>query len=172
MHRLYIALSLMVAMFLDAVIFARVNIAGITPDCVLVIIVSLGTLLGAVEAGAIGCVVGLIMDILFGRAVGINAVAYMIAGVAGGLFYKKYYADNNIIPMLTTAFCAFAKENTMALITKLIGGDFMYFEMLGTYILPSALLSAALCLPVHIYLKPRLMESNKKRYDRGVGGSR
>jgi len=172
MHRLYVAISLMAAMFLDAVVFARVNIAGIVPDCMLVIIVSLGTLMGAVEAGAIGCIMGLIIDILFGRAVGINAIAYMVAGIAGGFFYKKYYADNHIIPVVITALCAFGKENIMAFITKLIGGSFAYFPMLGTYIIPSALMSAALCLPVHIYLKPRLAESNKKRYDRGVGGSR
>ena len=152
MYRLYAAISIIIGMYLDSVLFAKVNIAGVVPDCVLVVIVCMGIQLGATEAAAAGCAAGLVIDILFGKAVGINAIAYMVAGSVGGIFYKKYFADNMIIPVLT------------------VGGRFSYFGMLITYMVPSALMSAALCIPAHALLKPRLMLSAKKRYDRSAGG--
>ena len=91
MYRLYAAISIIIGMYLDSVLFAKVNIAGVLPDCVLVVIVCMGIQLGATEAAAVGCAAGLVIDILFGKAVGINAIAYMIAGSVGGIFYKKYY---------------------------------------------------------------------------------
>lgn len=170
MHRLYVGLTLIFAMFMDSVIFARFNILGVVPDCVLVAVVCMGILLGATDAAAAGCIAGLVIDVLFGKAVGINALAYMLSGMIGGVFYKKYFADNIFIPMATVAVCAFLKENFMAVITGLIGGSFNYFEMLATYIVPSALMTAVLCLPVHLFLKPRLLRSMRKRYDRSAGG--
>ena len=164
MYRLYAAISIIIGMYLDSVLFAKVNIAGVVPDCVLVVIVC------ATEAAAVGCAAGLVIDILFGKAVGINAIAYMVAGSVGGIFYKKYFADNMIIPVLTVGVCAFLKENLMAILTRMVGGRFSYFGMLITYMVPSALMSAALCIPAHALLKPRLMLSAKKRYDRSAGG--
>ena len=155
MYRLYAAISIIIGMYLDSVLFAKVNIAGVVPDCVLVVIVCMGIQLGATEAAAVGCAAGLVIDILFGKAVGINAIAYMVAGSVGGIFYKKYFADNMIIPVLTVGVCAFLKENLMAILTRMV---------------PSALMSAALCIPAHALLKPRLMLSAKKRYDRSAGG--
>ncbi len=170
MYRLYVALTLMFAMFMDSVIFAKFNILGVVPDCVLAVVVCVGILMGTMDAGLAGCIAGLIIDVLFGKAVGVNALAYMISGMVGGIFYKKYFADNIFIPIATVAVCAFLKENFMAVVTGFIGGSFSYFEMLATYIIPSAVFTAVLCMPVHIYLKPRLLQSSKKRYDRSAGG--
>ena len=107
MYRLYAAISIIIGMYLDSVLFAKVNIAGVVPDCVLVVMVGV---------------------------------------------------------------CAFLKENLMAILTRMVGGRFSYFGMLITYMVPSALMSAALCIPAHALLKPRLMLSAKKRYDRSAGG--
>lgn len=170
MHRLYVFLTLIFAMFADSVLFARFTIFGIVPDCVLAVVVCVGILLGATDAALAGCLAGLVIDVVFGKAVGVNAIGYMLSGIVGGIFYKKYFADNIFIPIATVAVCAFMKENFIAIVAGFMGTQFNYFEMLATYILPSALLTAALCLPVHIYLKPRLLQSSKKRYDRSAGG--
>lgn len=54
MYRLYAAISIIIGMYLDSVLFAKVNIAGVVPDCVLVVIVCMGIQLGATEAAAVG----------------------------------------------------------------------------------------------------------------------
>ena len=170
MYRLYGALTLGISMLLDSVIFAKVNIFGIVPDCVLAAVVCMGILLGTTDAALAGCLAGIVIDVLFGKAVGISSLAYMLAGMIGGIFYKKYFADNIFIPIATVAVCAFLKENFMAVVTGFIGGSFNYFEMLATYIVPSSVFTALLCMPIHLFLKPRLLLSSKKRYDRTAGG--
>ena len=94
MHRLYVSLSLVFAIFMDSVIFARFSILGVVPDCVLAVVVCVGILLGASDAAFAGCAAGIVIDVFFGKAVGVNAMAYMLSGMIGGIFYKKYFADN------------------------------------------------------------------------------
>jgi len=171
MRRAYVAIALVVAAFIDTVVFARINIFGITPDCVLVMIVTVGILAGAGEAAVWGLGVGLILDVLYGRAVGISAICYLIAGVAGGIFYKKYYADNLVIPTVTTAVCALLKELTMAIVVILAGSRINIIDMFMTYVLPCALMAAALSIPANIFMKPLLVRSGRKRYERS-GGSK
>lgn len=172
LYRASVVLSLLAAIFLDSVLFARINIVGIRPDCLLALTVSLGVLLGQQEGMFFGLLGGILMDVLFGRAVGLGAMAYMLAGVAGGAFYKKFYADNIIIPSITAAICALAKENLTAVAVRLQGGRFNYFEMLFAYMLPCALLTGGLCALVHMLLKPTLQRQVKKHYERHAGGIR
>ncbi len=172
LYRTSVVLSLLAAVFLDSVLFARLNIMGIRPDCMLALTVSLGVLLGQREGMLVGLLGGLLMDVLFGRAVGLGAMAYMLAGVAGGAFYKKFYADNIIIPSVTAAVCALIKEHLMAVTVLLQGGRFSYLEMFFAYMLPCALLTGGLCALMHLLLKPTLQRQVKKHYDRNAGGIR
>ena len=98
------------------------------------------------------------------------AVAYMLAGVAGGLFYKKFYADNIVIPAATAAVCALGKEHLMAVSVRLLGGTFSYFEMFFTYILPCTLATGLFCALTHLLMKPTLQRQIRKHYERHAGG--
>ncbi|MDR0839902.1 MAG: rod shape-determining protein MreD [Christensenellaceae bacterium] len=171
MYRTSVLLSVCVAFFLDSILFARFNIMGIRPDCLLAVMVSLGILLGPVEGAIIGCVAGLLFDVLFGRAIGLYAMAHMLAGAAGGLFFKKFYADNLIIPGVLASIAAFVKENIMAVSVRLMGGSFGYIRMLITYMVPCALLTGVVCVLAHLWLKPAVRQQVKKRYERHAGGS-
>ncbi len=172
LYRASVVISLLVAMFLDSVLFGRLNIMGARPDCMLALTVSLGVLLGQREGMLFGLLGGLLMDVLFGRAIGLSALAYMLCGTAGGAFYKKFYADNIIVPSVTAAICALAKEHLMAVVVRLQGGSFGYFEMLFAYMLPCALLTGGLCALMHLLLKPTLQRQVKKHYERNAGGIR
>lgn len=153
MRNLHIALALILAAYLDSIFFNLFNIAGTRPDAMLAAVVSLGVLLGFAPAALIGFFAGLFMDSMFGRAIGLSALSYMIAGAIGGMLYKKYYADNVIMPALAVAAAGLLKEHIMALALKISGGTFSYFDMLLSYIVPCVLLSAALSMVMHAVLK-------------------
>lgn len=156
MRRLALPLALLVAVYLDSILFCRLNIEGIRPDAILAVVVSAGVLLGSIKGGLIGLGMGLFVDVLFSPCVGLSAIAYMVAGFAGGLFYQKFYADNVIVPAVVAAASALLKEHIMMLAVRLLGGTFSYPEMLGAYVLPCMLLSVALTMPVHMLLKRAL----------------
>ena len=153
MRNLYIAISMLLAVHLDSVFFNTFNILGARPDAMLVVVVSLGVLMGGLPASLIGLAGGLFMDIMFNKPMGLAAMSYMLAGALGGILYKKYYADNVILPAVVVAGAALIKEHIMALALKVSGGTYLYFDMLFSYIVPSVLLSAALSMVVHAFLK-------------------
>ena len=114
MRRLYIVIAAAAGLYLDSVLFARVNISGIRPDAIMALTASLGVLLGMKKGALFGLIMGLIADVLYSPMVGLSAMGYMFAGLLGGAFYQKYYADNIIIPALVAAVGAIFKECVMA----------------------------------------------------------
>lgn len=161
MRRVFIPAALLLALYFDTIFFQKFNINGICPDVLMAVIVSIGVLRGQRWAGAIGLGMGLFMDVMFGRLIGLNAVCYMVAGVSAGIFYNKFYADNVIIPA-AVAFCgAVVKGLIHGVALKLLGGNVVFTTVLTVYTLPSALLTAGTCALVHIVFKPMLLRQVK-----------
>lgn len=153
MKNTIIAVSICVAIYLDSVFFNTVNFMGARPDAMLIVAVSFGVLMGGVPAALLGLLSGLFIDVMFSRPIGLHALAYMLSGAIGSVLYKKFYADNVVLPAVAVAAACFLKEHIMALALKLSGGTFSYFDMLGSYIVPCVLLSGALSMVVHALLK-------------------
>lgn len=80
MRRAALPIALLIGIYLDSILFCRLNISGIRPDALLAVVVSAGVLLGSVKGGLLGVGIGLFMDVLFGKCVGLSAIAYMVAG--------------------------------------------------------------------------------------------
>ena len=165
MRRAALPIALLIGIYLDSILFCRLNISGIRPDALLAVVVSASVLLGSVKGGLLG--IGLFMDVLFGKCVGLSAIAYMVAGAAGGMFYQKFYADNVIVPAGVAAVSALLKEHIMMLAVRLSGGTFSYAEMVGAYVLPSMLLTVALTMPVHVLLKRALARQVRTEHRAG-----
>ncbi len=156
MRKWLFALTLLIAYLLDTMFFNVINIYGIRPDMLLTAVVSLGFLLGPAPAAAAGVIAGLLVDIIFNKIVGLTSLMYLFAGVGAGFFYRKFYADNLIIPAVTAMVCAFVKEHVFLIAAKLCGARPPYFLSLAAYILPSMLLTGGVCALVHLFLKHNL----------------
>ena len=153
MRRIILPAMILIGIYLDSILFSRLNIGGIRPDALMSVVVSAGVLLGSMQGGLIGLGVGLFMDVLFGKFIGLSAMSYMAAGMVGGLFYQKFFADNVIVPAAVAAAGALLMEHIMMLAVLLNGGTFSYGAMLGGYVLPCTVLTLALEMPVHVLLK-------------------
>ena len=153
MRRAVVIIAVLLSIFLDSLVFARLGLYGIRPDALLGTVVSLGVLMGGLPAGLIALAAGLFTDIFFGRFVGLGAAIYLMTGLLAGLFYKKFYADNLIVPSVATAVAGLAKEVIMAVALALTGVKFSFFLLLVGYILPSAFLSALWCALVHVIFR-------------------
>lgn len=153
MRRFVIPIAILIGIYMDSIFFNMVNISGVRPDVLLAIIASLGVLGGSRKAGIIGLCVGLFMDVFFNKYVGLTAISYMLTGVVGGFFFQKFYADNLVIPSAVAGAMAFVKDNIMALSHTIGGVNYDYLNIMLAYILPCALFTAAVCIPIHIILK-------------------
>lgn len=156
MRKWLVVIVMVAAFYLDTMFFNLLNLYGIRPDVTLAVIVALGVLAGSGPAAILGFISGLLADILFNKIVGLTALAYMLSGFFAGFFYRKFYADNIIIPTVLLLICFFVKEHIFLFASLIAGAKPTYFMTLITYILPSLLLTGGTVILVYLLLKKTL----------------
>lgn len=163
-RKLTALVAILLCMFLDSIVFARINLFEIRPDAMLAATISYAILTGSFSGAVFGAAGGLLMDTLFGRSLGLYAMLYLIAGITAGYFYKKFYADNLIIPAAAAAAAGFIKDLILAFLVFVGGARFGFAGILIRYIVPSALMTGLFCTLVHLVLKPALLTQVKRRH--------
>lgn len=154
MKKLPIIIAFVLMYYLDTVLFDVLGIKLIAPNCLIALLVAMGSLLGGLTTGIIGIAVGLFVDIVCNHIIGLSSVFFGLAAAAGGFFYEKFYADNPIIPAVTASIMVFLIENITFIICIITGRNIgSYLMLLLTHILPSMLLTGILCAGDHFVLK-------------------
>ena len=148
-----IFIAIIICIYLDSVLFNRINIANAKPDALIALMASLGVLIGGLKAGSIAVAVGLFFDCLFEKYIGLSAIALLLTASLGGMLYEKYYADNIIMPAVVACIGTLIKNILFAAAAALNGADFSIFSVFASYILPSTLLTVAFNVPAHVVLK-------------------
>ena len=107
--------------FLQVNIFASYTIAGIRPNLFVIYVLFIGLFANQVLGISLGVVFGLVLDFLYGKAIGPSAVMLCAIGYLGAYFDKN-----------------FSKENKITIILMVIGSTIV-FE-LGLYFINSIIL--------------------------------
>lgn len=107
--------------FLQVNIFNSFTIAGVKPNLFVIYILFIGLFANQILGISFGVICGLIIDLLYGKTVGITAIMLCAIGYLGSYFDKN-----------------FSKENKLTIIFMVIGSTII-FE-LGLYFLNSIIL--------------------------------
>jgi len=107
--------------FFQANVFNHLTIAGVKPNLFVVLILFIGLFANAPFSIALGMIFGIIIDLIYGRTIGITAVMLCLIG------YLSSYFDKN-----------FSKENKVTIILMIIGATIV-FEF-GHYLLSSIII--------------------------------
>lgn len=108
--------------FLQVNIFSTFTIAGIKPNLFVVYVLFIGLFANQLVGISFGVVIGLLIDFLYGKTIGITAVMLCVIGYLGSYFDKN-----------------FSKENKLTIIF-MVAGATLIFE-LGAYFLNSIILN-------------------------------
>lgn len=163
-----IIISALICIFLDRIVFSNFNVLGIRPDMLMGLTVSFGILIGNTRSQIICGAIGMLYDILVGKLIGLNCAVYVVAGLVAGFFFRKFYTDNVIFPAVVTLILSFVRENILAAVVAVSGVQFNYIMMLFTYIIPCALVTALMCVPLYAILKPFLEQYGKYLSDKSA----
>lgn len=152
MKKLWLPIILIIAaLLLDFWLFGLLGITKYAPDCLVAVFTALALACGVVPMALTGLILGLIIDAVANPYVGWTAVMLALTSLAGGCLRGKYYADNAIIPGVTAAVLIFLRENIVCLFCKLMGRQVTgYAALLGTHIIPSAVLTGLLCAGLYL----------------------
>ena len=107
--------------FLQVNIFSTFTIAGVRPNLFVIYVLFIGLFANQFLGISLGVVFGIILDLLYGKTIGISAVMLCIIGYLGSYFDKN-----------------FSKENKLTIIFMVAGSTLIY--ELGTYFLNSIIL--------------------------------
>ena len=97
-----VGILLLIMHALSTTLFQHLRIGDISPNFMIMIIVSFALLRGSKEGATIGLIAGLLNDISVGTILGPTAVIYGIIGYICGKFNKNFYRENFIIPFICT----------------------------------------------------------------------
>lgn len=96
-------ISFLILYFLQENFFTWFTIAGISPNIFIIFILFI-SLFGGMKVGiTFGVLVGLFLDIIVGKNIGIMAIMLGIIGIIGGYFDKNFSKESRITMMLMVA---------------------------------------------------------------------
>jgi len=142
---------------IQSTILPFLQIVGIQPDTLIVIVSCFGLLGGTGYGLFTGLAGGLLQDILYGGPVGLNALHYMIIGFLTGLLYDRIFTGRFIVPTFI-ALCG-------SLLRGLMMMAYLYFTRVSVslnngftlVLLPEALYTA-IFMPFTYYLMSLLFQ--------------
>lgn len=114
-------ISFFIIYFLQVNVFSNFTIAGISPNIFVIYILFIGLYANQALGITLGVLFGLVIDLIFGKTIGITAVMLCVIGYLGSYFDKN-----------------FSKENRLTIIFMIVGATFIY--ELGAYFLSSLIL--------------------------------
>ena len=155
MRKYVIAIALAAAFYIDTVLFGVFGSPVFWPNTVLAVIAAL-----SVPFAAVGIGIGFVIDVVYNKYIGLTSLSLLIAALAGGAFYNKFYADNVIVPAGVAAVAYTVKEHILLFTLLISGGNLSsYFMLLLTHILPSAVLTGGFAALAHVIFKKVLFKS-------------
>ena len=136
MRKLIVGLLVVITFILDTSLFQALRIYGIKPDVMLILVTSYALLQGGGYGAFTGLACGLFTDLFFGRAIGLNALAYMIVGFVIGKGSDRVFKDSVFTAILFQAIAVVLFHQIYFALNFLIGVKVSYVYGLTHIMLP------------------------------------
>ena len=95
-----IAILIVFCFILQTSVFSSLELAGVTPNLLLILTASFGFMRGKKEGMAVGFFCGLLIDVFVGNYIGLCTLLYLYLGYFNGMFRKIFYGDDLKLPLL------------------------------------------------------------------------
>lgn len=140
MKKFFIVIGLLLTFFLiyflQINIFSNLTIAGIKPNLFVIFILFIGLFANSSLSIASGIFIGLFLDLLYGKAIGVSAVMYCIVGYLATYFDKNFSKENKLtIILMCAGTTAIFEFGCYMLNSIIIGFSREYFLFLKTLII-------------------------------------
>lgn len=136
-------------------------IGGAIPDLIVVVTVSSGLLFGWRVGLGVGATAGLLVDLAFGRIIGLQILGYGLVGLVCGLTEEKVFKDNWILPSLGGLAGTILVQSLALSVLLLFGRSFEIWQEFRQVIFPNSLYNMVLTalfyarlLRLHQYIRP------------------
>lgn len=95
-----IGVLIIISFLLQTSIFPFFPFFGAVPNIILLLVVSIAIINGSIPAMLAGFLCGLLIDLMYGGALGVYAFFYMFLGYINGYFHVLFFAEASFLPLI------------------------------------------------------------------------
>lgn len=172
-QRLATALILVAAVVAQVAIAPHLAIAGVVPNILLLVVLTLALVGGRTQGVVVGFVAGLLADLLGTGVIGVAALVFTVIGYMAGSLQENMFAEGWLLPVSVVLIASLLAEFSYALVLALLGEGAGFGMTLTRIVIPTALYTAALALVLYPFLARFLRTEQTMTTFRRIGrGSR
>ena len=134
---------------LQASFFPLVAYNGVSPDLVILLVVSFSFLKGQRMGVFMGFMVGLLQDLASGTFFGTNIFSKMLIGYLGGVFANRVFREQVFLPLFASVMATALNYAVMVMFMFLLGHSLNLIVHLQQTLLPMIWYNMLFSVPVH-----------------------
>lgn len=147
------SIIVLLCFLLQTTVFQGLALSGEVPNLILIAVVAVAYMRGRKEGMLIGFFCGLLIDLVYGDLVGMNAILYVIMGYLVGMCNEIYYRDELSVPIILIGISDFFFSLAFYIFNFLMRGRLDVFGYIWNTILPevvyTVLIACVLYKPLH-----------------------
>lgn len=110
-----------VSVILQSTVFHFLQIEGVKPDLLLIVVILVAVLKGTKFGAGLGFVYGLLEDLLVSKYIGLQALTKMLTGYIIGRLERRIFSDNVFVPIVVGFLGTLIHSVLVVLVLFLIG---------------------------------------------------
>ena len=157
-------LIMLAAVSLDCAVLPKMEIFGIKPSLTLCVLVCIVAVYGKFSGALAGLAIGALLDVLFAPARGFYSLQNMLTGYIAGVVFEKGMRDDSFLIGILAFGMYLVREVIGAILAAFLGvkiGNFIFLFI--RYLLPSAVLTGLVCIPLFMLLRSFMTTGYMKR---------
>ena len=147
-----VILVLAFAVLLQLLLISRISVLGVTADLFLILTVIVAVTRGSLEGALFGFFAGLVADIAYYEQLGVRALIYVLTGYFVGMFVARFGTSNPWSVALLAGVASFLAQFAFGLFQFMMGPRAALLTMIGTQMLPEAVLDGLIAAPLYVFL--------------------
>lgn len=145
-------IAVVTAMLLQSGLAPHLAIGGVTPNFLLIVVVTIALTGGSTEGALTGFFAGLAFDLIGTGPVGAMALVLAVSGYLAGTLHSAMFAEGWLLPLTVLSVTALVSEMAYAVMLDVLGADIPFWRSAFTTMLPGAIYNTLLALLVYPWL--------------------
>lgn len=146
------AIVIAAAFLLQTSVFSNFELAGVTPNFILIITTAYGLIRGEKNGMLVGFFAGLLLDFFSSTLIGMYAFIYMLIGLLSGFFKRLFFGDDIKLPLIFIGINDVIYGILMYVIFFALDKKLDVLFYLNGVILPEAIYTILVAIPVYYAL--------------------
>jgi len=144
--------ALLGALVLQVMIAPHIALFGISPNFLLLVVITLAFVEGTSEGATAGFVAGLLLDLLSTGPIGAWALVMSVTGYISGSLKENLFAEGWLAPVTVGVVAALTADLAYLVVVSVLGVGPAFWSSVVRLVLPQAVYNAVLVILVYPWL--------------------